>query len=133
MDLRLLSGILLLVASALAVFSVIKNRNSQKIIGRAEFIIFLLVAALPSIYLTVADIAFLSGSAERLPYTDLVLKIWFFWLAAIVYHFYQRVCWRINDAGLASYISFVCLVPYINVLIFIFLCVAPSKKRIRKA
>ena len=90
MDLSLLSGILLLVASALAVFSVIKNRNSQKIIGRAEFIIFLLVAALPSIYLAVADIAFLSGSAERLPYTELVLKIWFFWLAAIAYHFYTQ-------------------------------------------
>ena len=118
--------LLLFVAFALAVLSVIKNRNSDKTIGRREFIIAFLIVGAPAFFLTLSDIN-LMINGEKFVYSDNILQIMYVWFAVAAYPFYQRVCWRVNGAGARKFVSYICLVPYLNILALIYLCAAPPK------
>ena len=54
-----------------------------------------------------------------------LLFMWvYFALAA--YPFYQRVCWRVKDAGKGKAIAYLSLIPYVNIFIFVYLCTVSS-------
>ncbi|MGB0695647.1 MAG: DUF805 domain-containing protein [Rhodospirillaceae bacterium] len=118
----------LILALPIAFFSVVKHRNTLERVNRKLFIIIFLIVSLPAFILTASDIS-LMLNGKRLPYASTFFQVMNIWFFIAAYPFYQRVCARVNDAGVWRWVSFVCLVPYVNLLIFLYLCIAPSKPR----
>jgi len=125
---------LIVIASAiliypLAIFSIIKNVKSEKKLSRSKFLLALLLAIAPAIPLIASDLQVLVLGGERLQISNLFLQLlWVYWAIA-AFPFYQRVCWRIHDAGMGKITAYLCLVPYLNFFIFLFLCVAKQKDK----
>lgn len=122
MNLALLS----IVAFALAVLGVIRNVKADRPYGRKDFAIVFLIVSAPLLVITASDVQMLTGG-EPLEAVDRWLQFTYIYLVVAAYPFFQRVCWRVNDAGSHRALSYVSLVPYINILIFLFLCFKPTK------
>ncbi len=118
--------IFLFIAFAISVFSVVRNLKSDKTCGRKVFISALLFAGAPVFILIACDISALVFG-EIIAYTDILLQITYVYLAIVAYPFYQRVCWRVNDAGAGKLIAYFSLVPYLNFFSFLYLSIVPTK------
>lgn len=128
-------GFSLIASIALAVYAIIKNSTISKQYGRRDFTIVCVLVAAPVMLIVVPDIAILA----RLLYPDLdmpelnalrhmvhLLPIYFL---VIAYPFFQRICWRANDACAHKVFCYLGLVPYLNVLVFAYLCIKPTSNK----
>ena len=106
-----------LVALAVALRAIATTGKDTKL-ARGPYTLFWLACWSPLLLLAVndvyrfLDVSSLGGSL-------------FFGLALyllVTSHFlFQRVCWRLNDLGMGRTLAYVALVPYLNLLAFIFL------------
>ena len=83
----------------LAIFSVVKNIKSDKRIPRRSFLIALLIASAPAIPLILSDFQVLIIGGEHFKLGGAFLLFMWVYFALAAYPFYQRVCWRVKDAG----------------------------------
>ncbi len=117
-------GILLI---ALPLGAIIKNINSTKTYSRFSFFTLFLLVSLPAILISFNDIATMFYQYDTGLNDELMMRYFFGYLLICAYPFYQRVCWRVNDAKLSKFFIWISLIPYINIIIFIFLCFAKTK------
>jgi len=118
--------LLLLVAFSLAILSVARNFRSDRTYSRNNFAIMFLIAGLPTFVITASDLN-LWINGERFGVSNFLMQFNYVYFAFVAYPFYQRVCWRVNDAGAGKLTAYICLVPYLNLLSFIYLCVARTR------
>ena len=114
------------IAFALSIFSVVKNIKSDKRIPRRSFLISLLIASAPAIPLILSDYQVLIMGGEHFKLGSAFLLFMWVYFALVAYPFYQRVCWRVKDAGKGKVIAYLSLIPYINIFIFVYLCTVSS-------
>ena len=111
----------------LAIFSIVKSINSDEKLSRLGFLLTFLLTTAPAIPLIVSDLGMLVFDSPRLQISSLYLEfLWVYWAIA-AFPFYQRVCWRVHDAGIGKITAYFCLVPYLNFFIFLYLCIAKPK------
>lgn len=128
----MLPGFFLIAAFGLAILALIKNLKTTKEYSRQSFLITLVLVSLPLLMISVGDFARLG---ERLvpntdaPNVDSFKTLGRFlpiYLLFVAYPFFQRVCWRASDASVHKAVCYMSLVPYLNVLIFAYLCIKPT-------
>ena len=110
----------------LAIFSVVKNIKSDKRLPRRSFLIALLIASAPAIPLILSDYQVLIMGGEHFKLGGAFLIFMWVYFAIAAYPFYQRVCWRVKDAGKGKAIAYLSLIPYVNIFIFMYLCTVSS-------
>ena len=120
---------LLLVAFIIATISIVRNRKVTRDYSRKSFIIIFLLVSAPALYVVASDLTLLQ-KGDRLPFSESVTQFMYLYFLFASYPFYQRVCWRANDANAPVAAIYGSLVPYINVLIFIYLCIKPTKEQL---
>ena len=110
----------------LAIFSVVQNIKSDKRLPRRSFLIAVLIASAPAIPLILSDFQVLIMGGEHFNLGGTFLLFMWVYFAIAAYPFYQRVCWRVNDAGKGKAIAYLSLIPYVNIFIFMYLCTVTS-------
>ena len=118
-----------IVVFPLAIFSIVKNIKSDKMLPRRSFLIALLIASAPAIPLIISDFQILIMGGEHFKLGSSFLLFMWVYFAMAAYPFYQRVCWRVNDAGKGKTIAYLSLIPYVNIFIFMYLCTVSSIDR----
>ena len=103
-----------------------KNIKSDKRLPRRSSLIALLIASAPAIPLILSDYQVLIMGAEHFKLGSAFLLFMWVYFALVAYPFYQRVCWRVKDAGKGKAIAYLSLIPYINIFIFVYLCTVSS-------
>lgn len=116
-----------LMALAVALRAITTTGKETKL-ARGPYALFWLVCWSPLLLLAVNDVyrfVDVSSLGESL----------FFGLALYLLmtsHFlFQRVCWRLNDLGMGRALAYLSLVPYLNLLVFIFLSLPRGQLELR--
>ena len=99
--------------------------SSERLMGRLSFAKFALIAWAPLLLLAALDFMRLEGVLDvRFKNASTWLVVWFLLTA---YPLFTRVAWRLNDASKGRFWGYVAVVPYVNIFIFVYLCLLPSK------
>lgn len=120
--------ILPLVPIALAILAAIKNIRVTKSYNRVSFLIIFALVSAPLIIIAAYDIASFLNADIKLPLNNITTFV-FVYLAIVSYPFYQRVCWRINDASINTKSIVLAYVPYFNFLFFLYLCFKKTRNQ----
>ena len=124
----MLDGFLMIAAIGTAILAIIENADSFKAYSRKNFIIVFLLVSAPFLLIASFDIIELSEGASPLTNPDSFLymanltDLVAIYLLLVSYPFFQRVCWRINDASAHKALCYISLIPGLNILIFAYLC-----------
>lgn len=123
MGIQIMTALIFLVSLAVALRAIATTGNDTKL-ARGPYTLFwlacwspLLLLAFNDVYRFV-DVSSLGGSLS----VGLA-----FYLLATSHFLFQRVCWRLNDFGTGRSLAYVALVPYLNLLVFIFLSLPKGK------
>ena len=99
--------------------------SSERLMGRLSFAKFALLAWTPLLLLAALDLMRLGGVLDvSLKNASTWLVVW---LLLTSYPLFTRIAWRLNDASKGRFWGYVAVVPYINIFIFVYLCLLPSK------
>ena len=115
----------------LSLFGALTGLNTpsrKKRISGFEFLVVSLVAWFPLIIVLVLDLLRLEGVVSHTSVDtnrlNLLLAIWFLLTS---YPLFSRISWRLNDAGRGRFWGYMALLPYINIFVFLYLSVMPTK------
>jgi hypothetical protein len=118
-----MTALIFLVSLAVALRA-IATTGKEATLARGPYTVFWLACWSPLLILALNDVyRFFDVSS---------LGEWlFFGLAVyllVTSHFlFRRVCWRLNDLEMGRALAYVALVPYLNLLVFIFLSLPKGK------
>lgn len=100
--------------------------SGTKRMNRESFSKIALIVWAPILLLVILDAMKLDGQIDiELKQTVLWLLLW---LLLTSYPLFTRVAWRLNDAGKGKAWGYIALIPYINALVFLYLCLVPAAK-----
>ena len=115
----------LAILALLGALAGLAKASSERLMGRFSFAKVALLAWAPLLLLAALDFMRLAGVLDvslKNAYIWLVL-----WLLLTSYPRFTRVAWRLNDASKGRFWGYVAVVPYVNIFIFVYLCLVPSK------
>lgn len=119
-------AILVLAAYGLAIVSILRNSKSDRRMRRGSFILVFAIVSFPYWIVTVSDLSMVLNEQKFLE-SDSLLDFIYVYNVIVAYPFFQRICWRVNDAGSHRAVPYACLIPYLNILIFFYLCFEPTR------
>jgi len=110
----------------------VAKASSERLMGRWAFAKFALLAWAPILLLVALDfVRFQVLDVSLMNALDVISKNatpWLVvWLLLTSYPLFTRVAWRLNDASKGRFWGYVAVVPYVNIFIFVYLCLLPSK------
>ena len=116
---------LMAILALLGALAGLAKASSERLMGRLSFAKFALLAWTPLLLLAALDLMRLGGVLDvSLKNASTWLVVW---LLLTSYPLFTRVAWRLNDASKGRFWGYVAVVPYVNIFIFVYLCLVPSK------
>lgn len=120
-------GIIFVLAIFGALAAIAKTSKEKKM-ARKNFVKINIFYWSPLIALVIVDLWNLGVQNQpkvHLESASLYISVYLLFTS---YPLFQRVCWRLNDAGKGRFLGYIALIPYLNVLVFAYLCLIPSRK-----
>jgi hypothetical protein len=114
---------LALLALVFSIRAVQVNYNTTRVTGRMSFALWLVAISIVPAALVSNDLVRFSGGQFERFLPSILYIAW----AALAWPFYTHLCRRLRDARLSRHLAIVGLVPYLNYLLFVFLCFMPTR------